>query len=142
MDRGQIEQVGTPQDIYDLPKNVFVAGFLNLHMGSPPISLIDARYLPQGQRLGNVWVGVRPEHVKISRQQGHDAVGGTISSVLRLPPMNTTLLSIRVGEHEVHAQTSGDGNGRPGDQVWLTLERYHLFEKASGTRLRSHAETP
>ena len=42
MDRGRIEQVGTPEEIYDEPKNVFVAGFLNLHTGAPPISLVDA----------------------------------------------------------------------------------------------------
>ena len=77
MDRGRIEQVGTPQEIYDTPKNVFVAGFLNLHMGSPPISLVDARYMPQGQRLGNVWVGVRPEHVEISSEPETDSCRGS-----------------------------------------------------------------
>jgi multiple sugar transport system ATP-binding protein len=142
MDRGRIEQVGTPHEIYDKPKNVFVAGFLNLHMGSPPISLIDARHMAQGQRLGNVWVGVRPEHVEISREQGEDTLKGIIASTLRLPPMNTTLFTIRVGEHEVHAQTSGDENRRAGDQVWITFKQYHVFDRASGTRLRSYPEIP
>jgi ABC-type sugar transport system ATPase subunit len=142
MDRGRIEQVGTPQEIYDKPKNVFVAGFLNLHMGSPPISLIDARYMAQGQRLGNVWVGVRPEHVEISREQGEDTLRGIIASTLSLPPMNTTLFTIRVGNHEVHAHTSGDENRLTGDQVRLTFKQYHVFDKASGMRLRSYPETP
>src|SRR5438132_6834103 len=57
MDRGRIEQIGTPEEIYDEPKNVFVAGFLNLHIGAPPISLVDPDSMPQGERLGNVWVG-------------------------------------------------------------------------------------
>ena len=56
----------------------------------------------------NVWVGVRPEHVKMSTEQGEDTLRGTIASILSLPPMKTTLLTIRVGEHEVHARTSGD----------------------------------
>ncbi len=56
MDRGTIEQVGTYQSIYNHPRNMFVAGFLNLHMGTPPINLLDAR-LPAGgaatrRRLG------------------------------------------------------------------------------------------
>jgi len=140
MDRGRIEQVGTPQEIYDKPKNVFVAGFLNLHMGSPPISLIDARYMAQGPRLGDVWVGVRPEHVEISREQGEATLRGIIAGTLSLPPMNTTLLTIRVGDHEVHAQTSGDENRRTGDQVWLTFTQYHVFDKASGTRLRRYPD--
>src|SRR5947207_10442579 len=41
MDRGSIEQVGNYQEIYDRPKNVFVAGFLNRHVGTPPLNLID-----------------------------------------------------------------------------------------------------
>ena len=77
MNHGTIEQVGTPQQIYDEPKNTFVAGFLNLDIGAPPISLVDARYMPQGQRLGNVWVGVRPEHVEISREQREDTSAGS-----------------------------------------------------------------
>jgi ABC-type sugar transport system ATPase subunit len=142
MDRGRIEQVGTPQEIYDRPKNVFVAGFLNLHMGCPPISLVDARYWPQTQRFGNVWVGARPEHVEISGEQGADRLMGTIASTLSLPPFNTRLFTIRVGEHEVHAQTAGDQNRRAGDRVWLTFKRYHLFDRASGLRLGSHPEIP
>ena len=141
MDRGRIEQVGTFQEIYDKPKNVFVAGFLNLHTGSPPISLIDARDMPHGQRLGNVWVGVRPEHVEISRERRDDTLGGIIASTLSLPPNNTTLFTIRVGEHEVHAQSSGDENRLTSGQVWLAFKQYHLFDKASGMRLRSSPET-
>src|SRR5882724_303773 len=72
MGRGRIEQVGTPMEIYDTPENVFVAGFLNLHIGAPPISLMDARCMPRGQRLGNAWVGVRPEDVEMSRGERED----------------------------------------------------------------------
>ena len=136
-----IAQVGTPQEIYDEPRNAFVAGFLNLDIGAPPISLVDARCLPQGQRLGNVWVGVRPEHVEISRAQGQDTLGGIVARTLTLPPKKTTLLTIRVGEHEVHARTSGDEDHATGDQVWLTFKQYHLFEKESGMRLRRYPET-
>jgi ABC-type sugar transport system ATPase subunit len=111
---------------------------LNLHLGSPAISLIDARHMAQAPRLGDVWVGVRPEHVELSREQGEDALRGIIADTLSLPPMNTMLFTIRVGDHEVHAQTSGDANHRTGDQVWLTFRQYHLFDKASGVRRPSH----
>jgi hypothetical protein len=87
-------------------------------------------------------VGARPEHVEISGEQGADRLLGTIASTLSLPPFNTRLFTIRVGEHEVHAQTSGDQNRRAGDRVWLTFKRYHLFDRASGLRLGSHPEIP
>jgi multiple sugar transport system ATP-binding protein len=139
MDRGRIEQVGAFRDIYDRPKNVFVAGFLNLHTGSPPISFIDARSMPREQALGNAWVGIRPEHVEMSREQRDDALGGIVSGTLSLPP-DDTLVTIRVGEHEVHARTSGDEHDLTGRQVWLTFKQYHLFDRESGLRLRSCPE--
>ena len=142
MDRGRIEQVGTPQEIYDEPKNVFVAGFLNPHMGSPPISLVDARHLARGGRLGDVWIGVRPEHVEISSVRGEDSLSGTIAGAQSLPPLNTTLFTIRVGDHEVHARASGDDKRPTGDHVWLTFTRYHVFDKASGLRLSGYPEAP
>jgi ABC-type sugar transport system ATPase subunit len=140
MDRGRIEQVGTPPELYERPKNVFVAGFLNLHTGSPPLSLVDARCIPHEPSFGDVWVGVRPEHVGVSRQPRETAVKGIVASALTVPPTDTTLLTVRVGDHEVHARTSGDGGRRPGDEVWLTFAQYHVFDKASGARLRSHPE--
>jgi multiple sugar transport system ATP-binding protein len=142
MDRGWIEQVGTWQEIYNQPKNVFVAGFLNLHIGTPPISLIDAKYMAQGQGLGNVRVGVRPEDVEVSREEQEGSIKGVIAGKLSVPMINTTILSLHVAEHEVHAQTAGDENLVTGDHVWLTLKRYHVFDKESGMRLRSYPETP
>ncbi len=140
MKGGTIEQVGTPQEIYDTPKNIFVAGFLNLHVGTPPISLIDARGMPHGVGLENALVGVRPEDVQISREERAGGLRGLVADKVALPPWNTTLFTIRVGDDEVHAaQTPGAENHLTGDRVWLTFKRYHLFERDSGLRLRSHA---
>jgi multiple sugar transport system ATP-binding protein len=142
MDRGRIEQVGTPQAIYEEPKNVFVAGFLNLHVGTPPLSLIDARDLPEHRELDNVLIGVRPEDVEITAP-GHAAgLRGTVASALRLAVRNTTLLAIRMGAHEIHAQIPGGESLRTGDEVGFRFKQYHLFDKASGTRLRSHQPAP
>ena len=138
MDRGRIEQVGTPQEIYDAPKNTFVAAFLNISPGAPPISLVDGRRMPDGETLAQTWVGVRPEDVEVSREPRPDGLQGTIAESITLPPRETTFLTISIGEHEVHAQTAGDDGHRAGDPVWLTFKRYHVFDKASGLRLRSH----
>jgi ABC-type sugar transport system ATPase subunit len=142
MDRGRIEQVGTPEEIYETPKNVFVAGFLNLHTGTPPISLVDARVMPHGDELGAAWVGVRPEDVELAGEERADRLRGIVSDRLSLPLGNTTLYTVRVGEHEVHAQIPSAETHAVGDHVWLTFKRYHVFEKASGLRLRSHSGTP
>jgi len=141
MDRGSIEQVGTYQEIYDRPKSAFVAGFLNRHIGTPPINFIDARDVPEGLRLGNVRVGVRPEDLEVSTKESQDGIRGVIVGRVRLPIMNATILSMHVGAHEVHAHTSGDANLLAGDQVWLTFKRYHVFDNDSGMRPRSYPET-
>jgi len=138
MDRGRIEQVGTLQEIYNAPKNIFVAGFVNANTSAPPINLIDGRWMRQGDALARAWVGVRPEEVEMSGEARGDALEGTVAERVTLPPRNTTLLTIRVGEHEVHTQTGGEDGHRVGDPVWLTFKRYHVFDKASGLRLRSY----
>jgi ABC-type sugar transport system ATPase subunit len=52
MNEGRLEQVGTPEELYERPANVFVGGFI----GSPAMS-----FLP---RENGAVVGVRPEHVR------------------------------------------------------------------------------
>jgi ABC-type sugar transport system ATPase subunit len=142
MDGGRIEQVGTYQEIYDRPRNVFVAGFLNRHVGTPPINLLDGGHLPRGHAPGNTRVGVRPEDLDVSREKREGGISGIVAGVVSLPMMNATILSIRVGEHEVQAQTSGVENLRAGEPVWLSFKQYHVFDRESGARLRSHPESP
>ena len=142
MDRGGIEQVGTYQEIYDRPRNAFVAGFLNRHVGTPPINLIDARYMAQGPSLGNALVGVRPEDLEVSREDRTGGIRGTIAAKLRLPMLNATILTITVEDQELVAEIPSEENLRGGDQVCLTLKRYHVFDKATGMRLRTVPEMP
>ena len=138
MERGQVAQVGTPQEIYEAPTTTFVASFLNMNVGAPPISLIDGSQLPQGEALKHAWVGVRPEHIVMSRTPQPDALQGTIADRLSLPPRKATLLTIRVGEDEVHAESAAEAAPPIGAEVWLTFKRYHVFDKATGRRLSSH----
>ena len=50
MDRGVIQQVGTPDEIYDRPENLFVADFV----GSPPMNMLDCRLVRSGGALAAV----------------------------------------------------------------------------------------
>ena len=73
MDRGRIQQVGTPREIYRRPGNLFVAGFV----GSPPINLLQLGRDAQDRLAGGPFVfpgsspqptatlGVRPEDLTI-----------------------------------------------------------------------------
>jgi multiple sugar transport system ATP-binding protein len=56
MSKGQVRQIGTPEDLYTRPADTFVASFI----GSPPMNLI-----PRGERI----IGVRPEHLLRRREE-------------------------------------------------------------------------
>jgi multiple sugar transport system ATP-binding protein len=142
MDRGRIEQVGTYEEIYQQPRNLFVAGFLNRHVGTPPLSVLDARQVPGGERLGHVQLGVRSEDVEVAREERSDRIGGVVVGKVTLPMLGATVLQIRVDEREVYAEIAGLEGAGAGDRVWLSFRRYHLFDKATGRRLRSVPERP
>ncbi len=137
MDRGRIEQVGTCEEIYERPRNAFVAGFLNRHIGMPPISVLDASELVQTRALGAMRVGARPEDVDLSRTERTDGTRGVVIESVRLPLINATMLGVRVGASEIHAQAAAGETSRPGDVVWVRFARYHVFD-ASGTRVRTY----
>jgi ABC-type sugar transport system ATPase subunit len=137
MNRGRIEQMGTYQEIYEQPRNLFVAGFLNRHAGTPPINLFEAREAPRGHWPANARVGVRPEDLEVAREGGADAIGGVVAGVVNLPLASATILTIHVGEREVHAQVPLSENFRTGERVRLAFTRYHVFDKTSGARIGS-----
>ena len=58
---GRIEQVGTPLDLYNQPRNQFVAGFI----GSPRMNFVPAAQFP-GAKPGTQTVGIRPEHAQLA----------------------------------------------------------------------------
>lgn len=84
MNAGRAEQVGTPQEVYDDPETMFVAGFI----GSPPMNLVRGTVSGDGQRLErdgfsirlpkavaalagkDVVLGVRPEAVRVQERDG------------------------------------------------------------------------
>jgi multiple sugar transport system ATP-binding protein len=63
LNAGRVEQVGSPMELYNKPANLFVAGFI----GSPQMNFIDAERLGES---GYKTLGVRPEHMNLSRDGG------------------------------------------------------------------------
>ena len=99
MDDGNIQQVGTPIDVYDRPDNVFVAGFI----GSPPMNIfkgsIDGGTFSEGRLAfdttdrvqqpisGNAYLGIRPEDVTLCLGKDEHAgadLNATVEVVERL----------------------------------------------------------
>ncbi|KNZ33700.1 MAG: glycerol-3-phosphate transporter ATP-binding subunit [Methylibium sp. NZG] len=86
MNAGRMEQIGTPEEVYQRPATTFVAGFI----GSPPMNLIKGRAegarfhvgsqvlaLPMAvPRSGELILGLRPEHAQIGPQGAADVGSG------------------------------------------------------------------
>jgi multiple sugar transport system ATP-binding protein len=122
LNAGRIEQVGSPIELYTSPANRFVAGFI----GSPKMNLIDGA---EAQRHGAAAIGVRPEHMDVSREGGEWQ--GTVAVVEHLG--SDTFLHVDVGGHHIlTARALGEFGIRPGEPIWLTPAegRIHRFDQS------------
>ncbi|WP_457300311.1 ABC transporter ATP-binding protein [Phyllobacterium sp. P5_D12] len=120
LNAGRIEQVGSPLDLYRSPRNVFVAGFI----GSPRMNLVEGQ---EAAKHNAVTLGVRPEHVRISKTEG--AWKGTVGVTEHLG--SDTFIHVQVdGLGKITVRTDGDFITDFGQQVFLTPEpaRLHRFD--------------
>ncbi len=125
---GRIEQYGSPLELYDRPANVFVAGFI----GSPRMNLIGGA---MAQRTGAATIGIRPEHILVSRDG--DGWAGTVAVAEHLG--SDTFLHVDVPEiGSLTARCAGEAGFRSGDAVRLdpVADRLHHFD-AGGRALYS-----
>jgi ABC-type sugar transport system ATPase subunit len=143
---GRILQVGTPEQVYDTPANVFVAGFI----GAPAMNLLPARVeagralLPGGagisvpHRGGQVTIGVRPESLTWLAADAPDTdrtIRG-IASVVE-PLGSETLVTLDLEGHALHARVPPRTVRASGETVRLAVaaDSLHLFDPVTGARL-------
>ena len=121
LNRGNVEQVGSPLELYRNPQNLFVAGFI----GSPKMNFVTGVY---AQNLGAHTIGVRPEHVLLSTTAGDWQ--GKVNVAEHLG--SDTFLHIDAdGIGTITARGTGDFPARAGDTVYLTPDksRIHRFNE-------------
>jgi multiple sugar transport system ATP-binding protein len=143
MNKGKIQQLGTPDEVYNNPNHLFVAGFI----GSPPMNLIPGA-LENGDFVGpdtrvegarqetraNVVLGVRPEDMEIvSGQDGH-----LKSKLYSLEPTgDVTLVTAWAGEQLVVAKGPRVFRQEVDTPIAFRFAkgRVFLFDGESGNRL-------
>ena len=119
LNRGRIEQVGSPLELYSNPANIFVAGFI----GSPKMNLLSGEVAAQHDAAT---IGIRPEHIELSMERGDWS--GTVGVAEHLG--SDTFLHVQVeGVGAVTARVGGELGVGHGDRVWLSppRERLHRF---------------
>lgn len=141
INRGRIEQVGSPIDLYDHPVNRFVAGFI----GSPAMNFIevteqgspDGKFLaagslriePSGRRTAGVAaIGIRPEHVELTGPEDGE-FPATIEIVEKLGAESLVHLQHDASDVPLTMRTSPDRRLRSGETVHVRLnkDRIHIF---------------
>ncbi len=143
MNGGAIQQLDTPEAIYDRPANLFVAGFI----GSPPMNLIPGEIVGDsfqapgvtiradfGQSTGRVVLGIRPEDLSITSPGEGSVEGQVYASELT---GEAVLVTVSVGDGRLIARASRPFQGSFGTPVGLKLDlnKLHLFSEASGQRI-------
>lgn len=136
MNVGRIEQVGTYENIYENPKSIFVAEFLNLDIDTPAINLICGEHV--AQELKEMIVGVRPEDIEVFEEKKGDCIMGSIVDMRNIPLRNATILRTRIDRNEVYVRIPLKKGPLVNRRVWLGFRKYHIFDKNSGQRLRSY----
>ncbi|HWT92678.1 MAG TPA: sn-glycerol-3-phosphate ABC transporter ATP-binding protein UgpC [Solirubrobacteraceae bacterium] len=155
MNEGRLEQVGTPEELYEHPANVFVGGFI----GSPAMTFFDADAAAadgggtvlraEGIDLtvrgvdglpGRVTVGIRPECARLydpseSRMSG--PVAGEVTFVEALG--RETFVGVQVGASNVVVHHEGRAALLPGDRVEFGVlpGALRFFDAETGTAIRT-----
>jgi multiple sugar transport system ATP-binding protein len=118
---GHIEQVGSPLELYRSPRNLFVAGFI----GSPKMNLIPGA---EAKKHGAVTIGIRPEHINVSKTEGawkgRVGVSEHLGSDTFFYVHDTGLVD------DITVRVPGEFDLKSGDTVYLTPEadKIHRFD--------------
>jgi multiple sugar transport system ATP-binding protein len=127
LNKGHIEQVGSPLELYNKPDSLFVAGFI----GSPKMNFITGDIAAQHKATT---IGVRPEHIDIVAGKG--AWAGIILLAENLG--SDSFLHVDTGEHgKLVVRAPGEFEGKSGDKISLKphADRIHRFDE-NGKALR------
>jgi multiple sugar transport system ATP-binding protein len=149
MSRARVQQIGSPQDIYERPANLFVASFI----GSPPMNLVPGRlhggvFSAPGVRIAgfaaqdaaSVVLGVRPEDLELL--PADDAAAAVTAEVFAFELTgDATLVTIKQGEVMITAKAGKDYRSAMGARVGLRANagRCHLFDAGTQARIAGAA---
>jgi multiple sugar transport system ATP-binding protein len=124
LNKGRVEQVGRPLDLYNKPASIFVAGFI----GSPQMNFIAGDF---ARKYSASTVGLRPEHLKVQ-------VDGVIKGILKHAEQlgSETFAYVNAGDlGEITARMDGTLELAPGQTIEMGFAEENLY-KFDGQGLR------
>ncbi|MDE2039685.1 MAG: sn-glycerol-3-phosphate ABC transporter ATP-binding protein UgpC [Elusimicrobia bacterium] len=153
LNKGRLQQVGAPEEVFGQPANTFVAGFI----GSPTMNFVDGAIEANGTGAifraktlclnipgdaaahgASVILGIRPDHVWVSALEEGQAAQGIVADVEVVELLGSKKnLHLLIGDTRLLASVDASIPVRAGDSVSVRLKTgaIRLFDKASGNRL-------
>lgn len=162
MKKGEIQQVGSPDEIYNQPKNQFVAGF----MGTPAMNFVKAKIVQrQGELRANVLdralpllfdqrsqlmkedylnkevvLGFRPNHVTLRKEIANqmNRVGEMEGVVTHLEDLGVEkIIYMQIGEYQISIKTDLiEGIERQKKYpLYIDMAQIHFFDKGTGENI-------
>jgi len=144
LEKGMLQQLDTPANIYNAPANLFVAGFI----GSPPMNFFDGEFA-EGHFSGpagsfgtktrgsqhQAVAGVRPEDCKVTEPDSGKIVGEVYATELM---GDHTLVTCRVDSGTMTVKADKSFDRRDGAQIGVDFAdaAVYVFDKDSGNRIR------
>jgi multiple sugar transport system ATP-binding protein len=144
LEKGVLQQLATPSEIYNNPANLFVAQFI----GSPPMNIVKgtlegAHFMAHGEKIAvpvkgaisKAVLGVRPEDCSITAS----AKGALKAEVYTTELIGDhTLVTVKAGSDLMTVKAPKDYTARSGDKVGISFDKSHLyvFDAEGGARVR------
>lgn len=140
LNKGYLQQIDTPEKIYNNPVNVFVAKFI----GIPQINIIrvninEGELLLKNNRIKisdekrkfiekrrEVYLGIRPEYVKVGREKSENNIKGNISKIENYGSQKCLLITIN-GEEKIMASVPNDSDFKRYEGVYITLSKKNML---------------
>jgi multiple sugar transport system ATP-binding protein len=150
---GTVQQVGTPDEIYNQPVNRFVADFI----GSPAMNLLDvhrdgrmlvgdgfeyelseelAAQVEEQSTTDDLMLGIRPEDVRVSETSGPNTIETTVDVVE--PVGSDNYIYVELAGQECTVRTGANVRPDHGEKISLTFdeEDIHLFDAETEENVR------
>jgi len=114
---GNIEQVGSPLELYRTPQNRFVAEFI----GSPKMNFLVGNH---ASKYNAHSIGIRPEHFNVSNESG--TWKGVVGVTEHLG--SDTFFRVHVDDETLTARVNGEINVQHGDTIYLDANPEHIYK--------------
>jgi multiple sugar transport system ATP-binding protein len=148
LNKGVVQQIGTPSQIYDIPQNLFVAGFI----GSPAMNLISGRIINNQFKAENIslsgfktndgaiTLGFRAEDAAIQTKETKSATNNQITAPIYTLELlgDSTMVSFQIADSLISVKASKDYSAKIGDvvNIEIPINACHLFNTESGIRIK------